>query len=459
MADSFRSLPLIEPLQLAVEQLGWSELTEIQQAALPPLLEGRDVTGQAKTGSGKTGAFGLALLNGLRKRRGAPQALVLCPTRELAEQVAEELRKLGSRMPSMRVLTTCGGRPVRDQRLQLHRGVHVVVGTPGRVAKHLRDEVLDPRDIGMLVLDEADKMLDMGFLDEVQGILDELPRRRQTLLFSATFPDAVRRFSERVQHEPVAVTVETRVEASTLRQEVHLCDKADRRELVAKLLAEHAPPTALIFCETKIDCDRMARFLTDRGTVALALHGDLEQRDRDDVLVRFANGSASVLVATNVAARGLDIPELPLVIVAELSRDPESHVHRIGRTGRAGHEGLALTIVAGEHDRLERLEDFLGRPLERGDAPTASSGLSALRPPNRTLLILGGRRDKLRKGDVLGALCKEGGIPADAIGRIDLRTTSTAVAIRRDQAEAALQALQTGRIKKRTFRAVLLGDR
>ena len=451
---SFSDLGLAPDLLDAVAHLGWTEPTPIQAAALPLVLKGRDVRAQAKTGSGKTGAFGLGLLQHLQPGT-SPRALVLCPTRELAEQVGTELRALASRRANLRLLVACGGRPVRDQARVLGRGVDVVVGTPGRIGALIRREDLALAALGTLVLDEADRMLDMGFADQVLEIVGACPRRRRTWLFSATFPRAVHDLADAVQRDPARVGLGERVEA--IEQEVFLVPHSERHDLVARLLSERRPRRALVFCETRSDCDRLARFLRGRGASALALHGDLEQRDRDDVLVQLANDSLCVLVATNVAARGLDIPQLPLVLISELSGETASHVHRIGRTGRAGESGVALSIVCGdaERDRLARVEQAHG-PIPRGRVPTARPALEFLQPPNRTLLILGGRQHKLRKGDVLGALIHDAGVPDDAIGRIDVRPEVTAVAIQREHAEAALAWSRGGRIKKRRFRARLL---
>jgi ATP-independent RNA helicase DbpA len=449
------SLSLRPELLSALTQLGWTELTPIQAAALPLVLDGRDVLGQAETGSGKTGAFGLGLLQRVRADGGV-QALVLCPTRELADQVADVLRQLAQDLDNVRVLTLCGGRPQRVQRDGLQRGAHVVVGTPGRVLDHLERGSLDPSRLRCVVLDEADHMLDMGFVDQVEHVVSRCPPDRQTLLFSATFPDRVQQLSASVQTDPERVSLGGRVEG--LRQQVVVCQDMDRNAAVVRLLAQHQPDAALVFCETRRDCDKLATFLTQRGAPTLALHGALEQRDRDDVLLQFANGSARVLVATNVAARGLDIAELPLVIQAELSPDPTSYVHRIGRTGRAGRGGLAVSVVAGrrEVERLERIEEHLGHRIERVQVGESSS-ITALQPAYCTLMILSGRRDKLRKGDVLGALIKDAGLPADAIGRIDLNAHRCAVAVRVEHGDAALRFLQSARVKKRRVRAIRLG--
>ena len=458
MSTAFDSIALRPELIAAVAQLGFTEMTPIQESGLPLMLAGNDVIGQAKTGSGKTAAFGLALLNRIDQALLKTQALVLCPTRELADQVAAELRRLASRMSNTRILTLCGGRPYRDQLLALAHGNHVVVGTPGRIGKHLRKQSLRLSDVSVLVLDEADRMMDMGFVDQVMDILYHMPADRQTLLFSATFPKEIEVLSRSIQRQPKTVRVESQVESTLLRQLVFNCEHHQRRETVVDLLAHYRPETALVFAETRDDCDRLADFLNARGAMALALHGMMEQRDRDDVLIQFGNGSASVLVATNVAARGLDIPLLPMVIISELSKEPESHLHRIGRTGRAGEEGLALSVVETprESGRLERVEALLGKPIPRGEAPPSGDDLSFLRPSVKTLLILSGKSDKIRKSDVLGGLVKDGGIPPQMIGRINLMAKACAVAIDGAYADQALTHLRTGKIKNRRLRARLL---
>ena len=458
MSSTFDALPIRPELREALGLVGYAEMTPIQAQALPPMLAGRDLTGQARTGSGKTAAFGLALLQAIEVDTAVPQALVLCPTRELAEQVSGELRRLAARMPNTRIVTLTGGRPGREQKQALAGGVHVVVGTPGRTLDHLQRGALDPSALRVLVLDEADRMLDMGFMAEVDAIIARCPPARQTLLFSATFPAEIHALCGRVMRDPARVTVEAQVDPELLQQQVFRCEPDQRHRLVARLLAAHRPSSALAFCETREDCEALAALLRQQGAVALTLHGQMEQRDREDVLVQLRNGSVSVLVATNLAARGLDIPALPLVIIAELSPDPESHLHRIGRTGRAGEAGLALSIVGSpkEEGRLARVEEFLGRGIERGPEPPEADRLDGMRPPNQTLLIMAGRDDKISKGDILGAFVKEGGIPADAIGRLDLGRKTTAVAVARAHAQKAVVFLQSGRIKKRRVRATLL---
>jgi ATP-independent RNA helicase DbpA len=434
-------------------------MTPIQQRALPPILAGRDVVAQAKTGSGKTAAFGLGLLQELDTEAGraAPVALVLGPTRELAEQVADELRRLAQLVPNTRVLTLCGGRARRRQEAALAQGAHIVVGTPGRVADHLRRGTLDVSELKLLVLDEADRMLDMGFVEEVAGVVDQCPPARQTLLFSATFPARIEALSAQTQRDPVAVRLDPVVSDRDLRQQVVRCASGDRYETVAALLAQHRPSSALVFCETRQDCDGLRKHLARLGASVIALHGGFEQRERDDALTLFSNGSARFLVATDVAARGLDIPELPMVVQAELAHDPQIHTHRIGRTARAGSQGIAIAVVAGSHEeaRLASIEAAHGGSIPEAPAPPA--GPLRFEPARfQTLLLLSGRKQKLRKGDVVGALVKDGGIPPAAIGDIQLAQTTCAVAIEREHARAALTYLRGGRVKKARVRVQLL---
>ena len=458
MPDTFDTLDLHPDLRDGLAALGWATPTPIQAAALPPGLAGRDVVGQARTGSGKTAAFGLPLLQALDLESQAVQALVLCPTRELATQVAEALRAMAARQSNTRVLTACGGHAVHDQRRALQHGGHAVVGTPGRVAHLLRSGHLSLDHLRVLVLDEADRMLDMGFAEEVEGIVAHAPADRQTLLFSATFPAGVDTLSGRTQRDPVQVSAGDQGQTGTIHEAAYRTAFADRIGLVARLLAAHQPERALVFCETRQDTDDMAAGLCERGASAIALHGDLDQRSRDEALLQLQGGSARVLVATDVAARGLDIPDLPLVIVSELSHTPEPHVHRVGRTGRAGAVGRALSVLArpSELRRLEAIEAFTGRTVAREPDPGGDGDLRGLHAPNRTLLILAGRRDKIRKGDVLGAIVNEAGVPPGAVGRIDLLDRVTAVAIDRRHARDAERALRGGKVKGKRVRVRLL---
>ena len=456
--NAFARFGLDAPLMKAVEVLGFAETTPVQAHALPPLLAGKDVIAQARTGSGKTLAFGLALLSRLRVEEDQVQALVLCPTRELADQVSGEIRRLARFIPDLRVVTLCGGVPLRTQKPALQRTPQVVVGTPGRIQDHLRRQTVQLAALRVLVLDEADRMLDMGFADSIADVVGQTPARRQTMLFSATFPEEVRLLSRRFQNKPVEVTVDLEASEVEIEQVFYEVEPATRMATLTALLREHAPETALVFCHTRNDTREVAQQLEQEGFSALALHGELEQRERDEVLLRFAHRSCSVLVATDIAARGLDIKGLPAVISWELPIDPDVHVHRIGRTGRAGQKGLALSLCSPrERDRYRAIEQRMKTPLRWGKLGPPPASSRPAPPPMVTFRIERGKQDKLRAGDLLGALTGEIGLPGDAVGKIDILPTRSYVAIARQHADAALEKLRGGKIKGKSIRLSRLG--
>lgn len=451
---AFATLPLNKSMLQNLDSLGYSEMTPIQAHSLPPILAGSDVIAQAKTGSGKTAAFGIGLLSRLDVTSFRVQGLVLCPTRELADQVCKELRRLARFTDNIKILTLCGGVPFGPQLGSLEHGAHIVVGTPGRILDHLRRGSLNLRSLRMLVLDEADRMLDMGFQEDLATIVEATPKRRQTLLFSATYPESIAAMSATVQRQPVTVKVEAVHDGGQIQQLFFLVENRERIAAVARILGHYHPESTLIFCNTKKDCQEVADALTERGFSALAIHGDLEQRERDQVLARFANKSVSILVATDVAARGIDIKELTAVINYELTRDPEVHVHRIGRTGRAGEQGLALSLVTpADNRRAAAIEDYLGDTVPRVDLDTLSMPSSVtLEAPMVTLCIDGGRKNKMRPGDILGALTGDAGIPAGEVGKINVFDFHTYVAIRRSSANLVLARLRENKIKGRFFK-------
>ncbi|MGM0785527.1 MAG: ATP-dependent RNA helicase DbpA [Pseudomonadota bacterium] len=454
--EAFASLPLAPELLANLDSLGYRVMTPIQAQSLPPMLANRDVMAQAKTGSGKTAAFGLGLLSRLAVSHFHVQALVLCPTRELADQVAGEIRRLARSLPNVKVLTLCGGAPLGPQRASLAHGAHVVVGTPGRVEEHLRKGTLDLSSLETLVLDEADRMLDMGFQASIEAIVAETPSRRQTLLFSATYANAIRPIAERLMREPAEVAVTETHDETTIRQRVYrVADESERFSTLRGLLLLHRPHSSVVFCNTRHETREVAAALCEAGFSALALHGDLEQRDRDRILVLFANRSASILVATDVAARGLDIESLDAVFNYRIARELEVHVHRIGRTGRAGSFGMACTLVGGEEaHRLERLAEFLGEPLEEAPLPPRDVlAREPFLPEMATLQLDGGKKQKVRPGDILGALTGDGGIDGAQVGKIKVLERSAYVAVQREVAKAALAQLGTGKLKGRSFRA------
>lgn len=455
---SFSTVNLKPDLLSNLATLGYTQMTPIQALSLPSILAGKDVIGQGKTGSGKTAAFGLGVLSNLNVKRFRVQALVLCPTRELADQVATEIRTLGRAIHNIKVLTLCGGMPMGPQIGSLEHGAHILVGTPGRILDHLAKGRIDLSELNTLVLDEADRMLDMGFQDSLDAIMDEVPTSRQTLLFSATFPAQIKQIAQRIMHEPEMVKVESTHNTSSIQQFFYKVEGTEARaQALELLLLHHQPESAVVFCNTKKEVQSVADDLHHKGFSVVELHGDLEQRERDQALVQFANKSISILVATDVAARGLDVDNLDAVVNFELSRDPEVHVHRIGRTGRAGSKGLAFSFFSDkEMHRVAMIDEYMDMPIEAAKLPEVNPQAQPYAANMVTLQIDGGKKQKVRPGDILGALTAEGQIAAEHIGKINVLPMRAYVAVNKKVAKLALQKLSNGKIKGRQFRARLL---
>ena len=457
----FSALPLNEATLANLAQLGYHQMTPIQSASLPPALAGRDLIAQAQTGSGKTAAFALALLADLNPRWFAVQAMVLCPTRELADQVSAEIRRLARAQDNIKVVTLCGGVPLRGQRASLENGAHIVVGTPGRIMDHLERASLDLAGLKTLVLDEADRMLDMGFMDDIRTVVRQTPPTRQTLLFSATYPEGIAGLAKEFLRTPVHIEIKAQAAQVTIEQRFYEITRPQKFEAVAKLLLHFRPVNTLAFCNTKQQCKDLVDFLQKQGIDAQALYGELEQRERDQVLAQFANRSCAVLVATDVASRGLDIEQLAAVINVDITPDPQVHVHRVGRTGRAGAAGLALTLATlNDMGRVGAIEVYqkMSSTWYGLDTLTATSDQPLL-APMVTLQILGGRKEKIRAGDVLGALTNAEGGPAytrEQIGKIQITEFCTFVAVARDIAQAACAKLNAGRIKGKSVKVRLV---
>ena len=457
-STAFDTLALSPAALANLQRLGYTQMTPIQAASLPHALLGKDLIAQAKTGSGKTAAFALALLANLNPRRFAVQALVLCPTRELADQVTLEVRRLARAEDNIKVVTLCGGVPLRGQLATLEHGAHIVVGTPGRVMDHLERGSLKLDALNTWVLDEADRMLDMGFLDDIVTVARRCPATRQTLLFSATYPEGIAKLASQFMRDPVTVKVQAQHTGGQIEQRWYEVKEGERIEVVGKLLDHFRPASTLAFCNTKVRCREVAAALQARGVSALALFGELEQRERDQVLVRFANRSCSVLVATDVAARGLDIASLAAVINVDVTPDPEVHVHRIGRTGRAGESGLALCLASlDEMGAVGRIDQLQGRESVWHPVSelTPSKG-GPLVAPMVTLHLQAGRKEKIRPGDVLGALTADLGYTREQIGKIDINEFSTYVAVDRAIAAQAASRLNASRIKGRSIKVRVL---
>ena len=455
---AFSSLPLSPPLLRNLERLGYVSMTAIQAQSLPLILKRRDLIAQADTGSGKTLAFAIGILHKLDPADFFPQALVLCPTRELADQVAKELRRVARYADNIKVLTLCGGTPMGPQIASLEHGAHVIVGTPGRIQDHMSRKSVDLSRVRTLVLDEADRMAGMGFYDEIKGIVRACPAERQTLLFSATYPDDMKKASAAFLNHPEQLKVDAGQDATRVEERFYEVPQEKRNHAVAHLLAHFRPESTLAFCNTRIHCRELAEELRGQGISALALHGELEQRERDELLVQFANRSCSVLVATDVAARGLDIRTVSAVINVDIAKDTEIHIHRIGRTGRGEEIGLALSLCAPSERKWVKLIEDWQRTSVRWAKLTELVAVSSepLQAPMQTLRILAGRRDKLRPGDLLGALTGVAGLSKDQVGRIDIFEDNGYVALDRHVAARALRSLTDAGIKGKRLRMNLL---
>ncbi|MGI8999679.1 MAG: DEAD/DEAH box helicase [Candidatus Limnocylindria bacterium] len=375
--DTFRALGLRDELLECLGELGYEEPTPVQREAIPPLLDGRDLLAEAPTGTGKTAAFALPLLQGLhRSGSGGPEGLVLVPTRELAMQVGQAVHRYGRGL-DVQVLPVYGGQPIGHQLRGLKRGVDIVVATPGRAVDHLKRGSLRLDEVRFVVLDEADEMLDMGFAEDLEAILGEAPSERQTALFSATISPGIARIAARHLHDPVRISLAREAtaagDAPLLRQIAYVAPRSHKLAALTRVLDVEAPTSVLIFARTRLEVDELTEALSGRGYDSAALHGGLGQDQRDRVMSRFRDGSVQVLVATDVAARGLDIEQVSHVVNYDVPSDPDAYVHRTGRTGRAGRKGVAITLVEPREQRLLRkIERLTGKKIEIARLPTVA---------------------------------------------------------------------------------------
>jgi ATP-dependent RNA helicase DeaD len=378
MNEGFDALGLRPELLDALAQLGYEEPTPIQRAAIPQMVEGHDLLGKAATGTGKTAAFALPILQGLEgdDRRPGPSALVLVPTRELAMQVSEAVHRYGRGMGA-RVLPIYGGQPIWRQLQVLERGVDVVVATPGRAIDHLRRGSLPMSALRVVVLDEADEMLDMGFAEDIEAILEATPEQRQTVLFSATMPSRIAKLAKRHLREPVRIEIRAEQpepgDAPRVRQTAYVVPRAHKPAALGRILDVEAPTAAIVFCRTRVEVDALAETLNGRGYRAEGLHGGMSQEQRDRVMGRLRAGTADLLIATDVAARGLDVDTLTHVVNYDVPSAPEAYVHRIGRVGRAGREGVAITLAEPREQRLvKNIERLTGQKIPVQKVPSVA---------------------------------------------------------------------------------------
>lgn len=461
---TFDSLGLSLPLQKAIRKMGYTEMTEIQKSAIPLILAGRDLIGRSDTGTGKTAAFGIPAVEMLAgEPLKNPAVIIMCPTRELAGQISGEIRKYLAFKPGISTATVFGGQSMLIQIRQLRRA-SIVVGTPGRIMDHMRRGTLKLRDIRLAVLDEADEMLNMGFLEDMKTVLKETPENRQTLLFSATMPQAILEITRQFQKDPVLL--ETGGETKTIAaisQYYYEVPQKKKTQALMKLFELHRPRRALIFANTKKMVDDLVGLFSSCGFAAEGLHGDMKQAVRSQVMQRFKSKAANILVATDVAARGIDAKDIDAVVNYDVPQDLEYYIHRIGRTGRAGKSGAAYTLVAGRAQlaRIGELERYTGASIERlemqGFEPEETSSGLQLRPKrlsetaasgNRRILLHfeAGRKQKLNNEQISAFICEGAGLSPRTLKNIDIHNDFTNVEMYSDDAARVIGLLDGSEI-------------
>jgi len=446
---SFKELSLPSEVVTNLTNLGYKNPTPIQEKAIPLILKGNDIVAKAKTGSGKTLAFALPLILKLDKSEYFPQALIIAPTRELSEQIAGECRKLAHSQKDIKIITLYGGTSLTKQVASLEKGANIIIGTPGRLLDHFSRETIHLGQIKTVILDEADRMLDMGFADDILKLLSNLPKQRQTLLFSATYPENIDKLTKVILKNPTEIKIEPEKEKISVKEHLYSIDNNKDKALLATL-QHFQPALAIIFCNTKVKTVEVSTMLNEKGFDVATLNGDLEQYERQEMLLQFANGSLPVLVATDLASRGLDIENVDMVINYDTPMKNEDYTHRIGRTGRASKSGLAISLC--DAYGLKRLSEI--KPELK------SEDISNLRPNKnfylqgsvQTLCIDGGKKKKIRAGDILGTLCKDIGIENKLIGKINVYATHSYVAIDKSVIKRAFNGLKNGKIKGKKLR-------
>lgn len=449
---NFNTLNIDKNLLKNLESLSLTRMTQIQQLSLPLLLENKDLIAQAKTGSGKTLSFCIPLSNKLDVKNYKIQSLILAPTRELANQIAIELRKVVRHIHNVKVLTLCGGVPFKPQVASLYHGAHIIVGTPGRVLKHISEGNINFDALNSFVLDEADKMLDMGFYEDISKIVESLPKTRQTMLFSATYEENIQNFSKDILNNPKFVKSKD-IKEVKITQKFYNLNEENKTSLIPALITSNKAKSILIFCNTKIKCDELADDLYDLGLDVLTLHSDLEQKQRDEIITLFSNKSYPILIASDVASRGLHIDDIDLVINYDLAKDEKVHTHRIGRTARAGSGGLAISLfTSNEDEKVEDLKELFDDLIFEDFTKVIDDTNFNIDSDYRALFINGGKKQKLRAGDILGALTAGLGLPKDSIGKINSFDFCTYVAIKKEFIKKASKGLSSNKIKGKYFR-------
>ncbi len=445
MTINFKDTTLPIDMINSLSSLGYTNMTPIQQNSIKALLENKDMIAQAKTGSGKTVAFLTSSLLKIDSSSKNPQLIIILPTRELASQVANEARNIGKYIKDLKVLTLCGGVPLTPQVKSLEKGSNIIVGTPGRLNDHISRETIDFSDIKVMVLDEADRLLDMGFHDEVVRISNMMPNDKQTILFSATFPPKIESLVKEVCKKPVRVSGDILTDDSI---EEFAYVSGDKDKMLIDILSHYKPESSIIFCNTKVEVDRVDEMLYKLGFDSLAFHGDFSQYERDEIFIRFSNRSIPILVATDIASRGLDIDDVNLVVNYDLPDKPENYTLRIGRTGRLDAKGIAISIYQIEQkDKL----NFIAPKVIKKSFENRIKKLP-IQTSLVTLVIAGGKQQKVRKGDILGTLCKDLNINSSHIGNINITPKVSFVAIDKDIFIKVLKNVERIKIKGKRFK-------
>lgn len=432
--------------------LGFTSMTEVQQKTIKPILDGSDILAQSKTGSGKTLAFGLPCVMHTNTNNYKPQTIIITPTRELAEQTAVELRRVAAYKPNLKIVTLYGGVPLRAQADSLAKGAHILIGTPGRIQDHLAKETLNLESIKTLVLDEADRMLDMGFYDAIVKIGSNMPMGKQTLLFSATFPVNIEKLAKALLNQPLTIKVDTAINKDKIDERVY--ETTDKLKTLLRIIQSYKPESLLIFCNTKAEVISLTDTLAKRGHSVIDIHGDLEQRDRNESVIAFANGSKRILVATDVASRGLDIKGIELIVNYDLPIDAELYTHRIGRTGRADAAGIAISLFSPK-DR-EKCAYVLEKAKKAELKDLRVDAKFKMTSDYETLCLNGGKKTKLRAGDIIGTFCKEIGIENSKIGKMNITDTKSYIALDHSVVDKVFKALKKVKIKKKRYVAWVL---
>lgn len=471
---NFKSLNISEEILKSLELLGYKHPSEVQAQVIPLALEDKDIIVKSQTGSGKTGAFAIPICEKIELEQNKPQVLVLTPTRELAIQVKEDINNIG-RFKRIRSVAVFGKQPISEQTRQLKQRIHVIVGTPGRTLDHIERKNIDLSDVKYLIIDEADEMLNMGFIEQVETVINALPKDRITMLFSATMPEEIERLCHNYMINPINIEINPEsLTAEKIHQVYYEVENNKKFNLLNKLIYTERPDSCIIFCSTKDNVDSLVQRMQSRNYSCNKLHGGMLQKDRIDTIQKFKRGEFSFLVATDVAARGIDVENITHIINYDIPMEKESYVHRIGRTARAGKQGSAITFVTpSEYRFLRDIEDYIDLNIDKGEVPSEEvieegknifnknaknkktlkgNKSDKLNKEIMKLYINAGKKKKIRAGDIVGAITSINGVTAENIGIIDIQDNFSYIDILDGKGKLVLDALQQTTIKGKNVR-------